>query len=71
MEKYKIRVTSGRGDKLEEVLFMAADFAAVRRGRQLATPGEKLEVYRGEECIFVSEQLGMRLPLRAARPTEH
>lgn len=58
MAQYFIRITSKLGATLEKPLVLGCDFAAVRHGKQLMGPGERLEVWRGEECIFVSEELG-------------
>jgi hypothetical protein len=58
MSKYLIRITSKLGATLEKPLILNCDFAAVRHGKQLAAPGERLEVWRGDECIFMSEELG-------------
>jgi hypothetical protein len=58
MEKYKIRIISRPGATLEKDLILACDHAAVRRGQKLRAPGERLEVYRRDECIFISEELG-------------
>ncbi|MCU1483209.1 MAG: hypothetical protein JWQ19_3995 [Subtercola sp.] len=58
MENYKIRVTSRPGTTIVEERRLACDHAAVRHGQSLAHAGDKLEVWRGAECIFMSEELG-------------
>ncbi len=56
MEKYIIRVTSRLGATVEKSLVLECDYSAVRHGEHLAAAGERLEVWRGDECIFVNEE---------------
>jgi hypothetical protein len=65
MAQYFIRITSKLGATVEKPFILGSDFAAVRHGKQLVAPGERLEVWRGDECIFVSEELGV---LRMQKP---
>jgi len=59
METYKIRLTAARNKRAsEETLELSCDHAAVRYGQRSAAPGDRLEVFRGGECIFLSEDLG-------------
>jgi hypothetical protein len=60
MEKYQIRITSKPGDALKPDVILSCDYAAVRYGQRMAEPGEKVEVWRSGECIFLSEDLGCR-----------
>jgi hypothetical protein len=58
MEKYTIRVTSRLGATVEKSLVLECDYSAIRHGQCLAAAKERLEVWRGDECIFASEELG-------------
>jgi hypothetical protein len=61
METYKIRVTTAPAKQpTEETLSLTCDHAAIRYGQHRTAPGDKLEVFRGKECIFISEDLGPR-----------
>ena len=70
METYKIRLTAARNKRAsEETLELSCDHAAVRYGQRSAAPGDRLEVFRGGECIFLSEDLVLSPPrLRTANP---
>lgn len=67
MEQYAFRITSKLGATLEQSLIFASDSAAIRHGQKLAAPGERLEVWRAGERIFLSEELGR---LRARKTVE-
>ena len=54
MQSYKIRIVG----RLDEVGPYNSDFSAVSYGQRLARAGETLEVFRREERIFKSEDLG-------------
>jgi len=59
MEKYRIRISGNPSAQVDEEVRLANDFAAIRHGQRLAAPGEKLEIYRGSDCIFMSQDLGL------------
>jgi hypothetical protein len=61
METYKIRLTPAQNRHAsEETLELSCDHAAVRYGQRSAAAGDRLEVFRAGECIFLSEDLGPR-----------
>lgn len=60
MENYKIRITAQQGTSLDQDISLAGDYCAVRYGQRMAAPGDTLEVWRANECIFLSEDLGAR-----------
>ena len=68
MEKYIIRVTSRLGATVEKSLVLECDYSAVRHGQRLAAAEERLEVWRGDECIFASEELGQLRYQKTSRP---
>ena len=58
MQKYTIRVSSRLGATVDKSLILESDLSAVRHGQRLAAAGERLEVWCGDECIFVGEEFG-------------
>jgi hypothetical protein len=60
MERYKIRIKGTRYPVLEQDIGFASDFAAIRHDQRIVGPGDTLEVYRGSDCIFMGEDLGLR-----------
>jgi hypothetical protein len=65
VEKYLIRFGRGSGAVREVEVTLAGDLSAVRQGQRMIGPGEMLEVWRGDELIFRSQELGQ--VLRTAR----
>ena len=68
VEKYLIRITSKPGATLQPDLILTSDYAAGHHGRVMAAPGEKLEVWRDGECIFMSEDLGLPIASKQKYP---
>jgi hypothetical protein len=52
MQPYRIHVS---GASIPWEIKVASDFAAARRTQHMACPGDRLEVWRGEKCIFERE----------------
>jgi hypothetical protein len=55
MQPYRIQVL-GRPHCVE--IKVASDFAAVRRAEHIARPGDPLQVWRGDKCIFERGRFG-------------
>lgn len=69
MGQYAFRITSKLGATLEQSMIFSSDYAAIRHGQRLAAPGERLEVWRAGERIFLSEELGgLRIRKTLERP---
>lgn len=58
MDQYTFRVTSKLGATLEQSMIFSSDYGAIQHGQRLAAPGERLEVWRAGERIFLSQDLG-------------
>jgi len=56
MEQYRIRVTVNPGAIVEKTIDLENDAAAIAYGQRLAGPGETLEVWRGSQQVFMSEE---------------
>ena len=38
---------------------LASDYTAIRRASRMASPGDRIGVWRANECIFMSQDLGL------------
>lgn len=52
MAHYQIRLTRKAAGPLILMADHASDFAAVRNARALARPGDGIEIWNGDRCVF-------------------
>jgi hypothetical protein len=57
MSIYKIKIIR-RHLVAEQEVDVRTDYAAIQYGRQSCSPGETVQVYRSDECIYLTRQLG-------------
>ena len=65
MEKFIIRVTPYRGNVVQHTMKLASANAAIRYARMMAEDAARLEVWRNDEIVFMTEELGHSLPPRS------
>ena len=52
MGDYQIRIIGTNGQSIAYSCHCISAFAAVRRAKSIASPGDAVEVWAGMECVF-------------------
>jgi hypothetical protein len=59
MQPFEIRICAKQGSVVTHSAILINDFAAIRRAQTLASNAdERIEVWRGADCIFKHERMG-------------
>ena len=67
MQAFKIRIRDQQGSEVAHDALLMNDFAAIRRAQAMASPDDRVEVWRDAICIFKHERLG-HTPIGCIKP---
>ena len=56
MTAYEIRIVRAGEDCLVHSLSLMGDHAAIRRAHSLAEEGDFIEIWRGQHCIYATQE---------------